>query len=519
MLDRAAPRDATQNCTDVVPAKSPEKRHDCRGIREQMTCFPLLAWTIALILGFGWLAGASAAPPQKKPTPKDGETTTAVSPPAKPPRKGSRKKKERDKYSVEGIADYATNRFLMHTDLSDEESEELLDRLETMLDLISKYWRQHPSGVIEMFVVKDIKKWPDGAIPEEGLKSIQGGAGLTVTRKMIAGDAWLAKAVVYAIADRGTPQHEVVHAYCGQAFGRVGPLWYSEGMAEMGQYWRANDYGVNANPGVIRYLRTTPPKTIDEIVHAQEFTGDSWQNYAWRWALCHLLAHNKNYEDDFSSLGLQLLNAQPGASFDRTFGPRVKEIDFEYKQFLKNIEAGFRNDLCSWDWKSKATLTKNGKIFTCKIEAGKGWQPSKLKVVEGEDYEFSVAGKWNLKEGETSVDADGNADGTGRLIGALLTESAQGYELSEPFKLGKFGSFTSPGSGILFLRCREKWSSIADNRNAVVVKLKLKNKGQPLPPPKEKDADDKKKIVEKNESLNEKPKTPTESAAGADEDD
>ncbi|HEY2251781.1 MAG TPA: hypothetical protein VGH74_11995, partial [Planctomycetaceae bacterium] len=118
----------------------------------------------------------------------------------------NRKRKDKDKNSIAGVGNFASNYFLVHTDLPDEKAEELLDRLETMLGLISKYWNRPPSGVIEMFVVHDLKAWPPGSIPEEGLDSIEGGAGVTVTKRIGSGDAFFAKAVVYAIADRGTPQ-------------------------------------------------------------------------------------------------------------------------------------------------------------------------------------------------------------------------------------------------------------------------------------------------------------------------
>jgi hypothetical protein len=378
-----------------------------------------------------------------------------------------------------------------------------------MLELISKYWGRNSVGVIEMFVVKDLSKWPGGAIPDEGLASIRGGAGITVTRRLQSGDGFLAKAIVYAIADRGTPQHEVVHAYCGQAFGRTGPLWYSEGMAEMGQYWRVNDLSVNANPSVIRYLRNSEPKSLREIVYAQEITGDSWQNYAWRWALCHLLATNTNYHTRFHVLGLALLTNQPDASFEQAFGAMAQEISFEYRQFLRNVEMGYRADLCSWDWKAKFKLAKTGNTTQAKIDAGKGWQPSRLILTEGEEYEYSVSGKWSTKENGPCVDPDGDASGRGRLIGALLTEVNGDYHLSEPFELGRFDSFKSPGPGNLYLRCRDEWSSIADNRDSVTVRLKLKRKGEPLAPPKEDDG--KKRPAEKASS----DKTPTDKALTA----
>ena len=109
------------------------------------------------------------------------------------------------------------------------------EQLENMLRLISKYWAQPNRKTIECFVVKDLENWPPNSIPPVGLASIQGKAGVTATTVRSLGRQFDAKAVVYAYANRGTPQHEAVHAYCGQTFGRTGPLWYAEGMAEMGK--------------------------------------------------------------------------------------------------------------------------------------------------------------------------------------------------------------------------------------------------------------------------------------------
>lgn len=413
--------------------------------------------------------------------------------PVKKDRK-SRRKKDANK-QAEGVADYASPHFLVHTDLADEEAEDLLDRLETMLSLISKYWGRPASGVIEMFVVKDLGKWPRQVFAPEGLECIEQGAGITVTTQITNGRTFVAKSTVYAIADRGTPQHEAVHAYCHHTFGRTGPVWYSEGMAEMGQYWRNDNSNVSAHPAVIQYLRESEPKTLDEIVNAREFTGDSWQNYAWRWALCHLLASNTNYAPRFRLLGLGLLTKDPEASFEQTYGDMAREISFEYRQFLQNLETGCRADLCSWDWKAKFKLVKGAQTTTVKIDAARGWQPARLIVMAGQEYEYSAAGMWYTAADAEPVDPDGNADGAGRLVGALLTDEGGDYKLSEPFELGRFGSLTAPGEGNLYLRCREGWAGLADNRGNVTVKLKLKGKGAPLAPPK--NEPDKKKPTDK----------------------
>lgn len=368
------------------------------------------------------------------------------------------------------ISDFRSRNFIIHTDLPKTEAEELLKKLETMLTSISKYWGRPLSGTIECYVVKDLKVWPDGVIEERAIPFLQTGGGLTATQKISRGPQFVAKSVVYAVAERGTTQHEAVHAYCSQTFGSTGPTWYSEGMAEMGQYWREGDLSVNAHDIVIDYLTKSRPKPLTEIVSPDEKTGDSWQNYAWRWALCHLLAHNGNYSSRFRPLGLNLLTGG-NASFEQIYGSMAKEITFEYHVFLHDLEKGYRADLCTWDWKAKFKRMQSSVPAVAKIEALRGWQPARIELVEGEEYEFQTTGTWNLAKGE-SCDANGKPDGKGRLVGIVFDD----YKLREPFDLGVDGTFTAKISGDLYLRCREPWGQLGDNSGSVSVKFNLKKK-------------------------------------------
>jgi hypothetical protein len=377
-----------------------------------------------------------------------------------------------------GPTDYRSQNFYIHTDLSADDAKDLLERLETMLSIISSYWARPCSGVIECYVVEDLSRWPQGALPKEGLGHIQAGAGVTITATLSSkGGDFLAKSVVYAVADRGTPQHEAVHAYCGQTFGTTGPVWYSEGMAEMGQYWRKDEksaQSVHIHDVVLDYLRGSEPKSLNEIVNGEEFTGDSWQNYAWRWALCHLLANNTNYAPKFRPLGLALLKKQE-TSFEAVYGDMAREIMFEYRFFLKHLEQGYRADLCSWDWKRKFRSPKGSATVTAKIRADRGWQPSGVIVTGGVDYEYKGAGTWQTTEDGANLTADGDAsDGPGRLLGVVMDTTK--YELGEPIELGADGSFTAPTGGQLYLRCRDKWGEVADNKGTVTVKLKARSK-------------------------------------------
>lgn len=365
--------------------------------------------------------------------------------------------------------DYRSQHFYIHTDLSPTEAKEVLDRPEAMLKLMSKYWGRPPSGIIECYVVKDKAKWAGVPINPFGWASIEGGGGVTLSQKLSRGEQFVARSTVYAISEHGTPQHEAVHAFCYQTFGRTGPTWYSEGMAEIGNYWREGEKFVNVPKEVAQYLRTSTPKSLAEIVDPDQYTGDSWQNYAWRWALCHLLDFSPNYSARFRELGLGLLQGKD-VSFEKTFGGVAREIDFEYQVFLKHFDNGYRVDLCSWDWKSKFVPLVGSRPTTIKIFAAKGWQASHALVNAGEEYQYKATGAWSFSKEATPVNADGESSGAGRLVGIVM----QDYTLGEPFELGADGSFTAPRSGKLFLRCKDAWNELADNKGVVTVRLKAK---------------------------------------------
>ena len=319
-----------------------------------------------------------------------------------------------------------------------------------------------------------------------GCAKIQEHAGITLIETLTLGDKPVsAKAVVYAVADHGTPQHEAVHAYCGQAFGRTGPLWYAEGMAEMGQYWRQGDSSVHCHPFVIKYIRANRPKPLSEILaddgvarpgRPSSMTGDSWQNYAWRWALCHLLANNPNYAARFRPLGLAYLTAGPG-SFTDAYGSMLHEIDFEYRFFLRHLDDGYRVNLCSWDWKCKFNAP-GGSAMTAHswpITAG-----NRRALVAGDTkYNYSASGQWQTSKHGPLTSADGQPDGVGRLEGIVFKD----FVLGEPFSLGAYGTFTAPSDGQLFLRCRDSWNELADNKGTITFKIKQSGQGLDLPRP------------------------------------
>jgi hypothetical protein len=112
------------------------------------------------------------------------------------------------------------------------------------------------------------------------------------------------------------------------------------------------------------------------------------------------------------------------------------------------------------------------------VAANRGWQASGAIVSPGNRYDYSASGVWHTSKDGPELTADGQG-GVGQLEGVIFKD----YVLSEPFALGSYGSFTPPSEGRLFLRCRDKWNELADNKGAMTVKIKLSSTGPELPRP------------------------------------
>ena len=271
----------------------------------------------------------------------------------------------------------------------------------------------------------------------------------------------------------------------------------------------------------MQYLQSAEMKKLDEIVYGDQYTGDSWQEYAWRWALCHLLANNPNYADRFRPLGLGLLNGRD-VDFRQVYGAMYREILFEYEFFINHLDQGLRADLISFDWNRKFRKSLSNSPAKAKITANRGWQPSGLMVDSQTKYQFSAEGQWTLAKDGPTLDSNGNTvvappepdsatddtgvvstakaspdasaelesdDGqqprAGQLVGIVLTfDEKTGYHLSKPFSLGRFGTFTAPATGNLYLRCNDRWNEIADNLGEVSALIKEDGPGSPLREPR-----------------------------------
>lgn len=423
--------------------------------------------------------------------------------------------------------------FRLHTDLAPADGRLYLKRAETTLRRVQQYWQRPLRGKIECYLVHDLARWPADRLPHPQaavlLRRVGGGID---QQPVTAGRQTTMRAIVYAMAQPGILEHEVVHAYCLQTFGRGGPDWYKEGMAQQICISSRGRDGVQGPAEVMAYLRKSEIREIEAVVSGDDFTapitasfsriaqetlamprghGDrsspSWQakdetalrkakeSYYWSWALCHLLNNNPTYRRRFRLLGAGMLHGYD-VDFDKAFGPVADRLAFEYRFFVARCRPGYRVDLCRWDWRKRFARLDGATPCSVRIRAAFGYQATGIHVTRGTFYRHTTSGTWKTETAGPPTTCAGREDGRGCLVGVVMYEeqleggaaeragggvpSGEGkpdarskgglrYALSEPFELGEHGMWTVPVSGSLYVRCRDGWGALADNEGTVTM--------------------------------------------------
>jgi hypothetical protein len=198
-------------------------------------------------------------------------------------------------------------------------------------------------------------------------------------------------------------------------------------------------------------------RTLDKAITA----------YRWSWALCHFLAENENYREQFGKLGqIYLTGARP--RFDHVFADHGGQIEAEFRQFMQQLGQGYRVDLCHWDWNNVNKPIHKGQKAKTKVCSRRGFQTSGFLVNKGSTYAIETVGRWSITSDGAELDANGQADGAGVLTANVLT----GTQMGPPIEIGVDGTFIAEESGTLFFRCRDSWLELADNRGCIRVSIR-----------------------------------------------
>lgn len=230
----------------------------------------------------------------------------------------------------------------VQTDLELSSAKVLCGQLDAVAEQLAAEYEKPLREPISVLVVENLTNWPAGSIPDDARKQIAAKAGTTITERLTDDEKVVSvRSTVYSCADGRTPQHELVHAYCWQTFGRVGPDWFAEGLAELFANRRPDKTGVQAPGYVIEYLKNDKaPPSPAAIVADQLGDRELWQKYAHRWALCYLLSQHPDYAATFRQFSRELLGGkQP--DFTRAFADDHALQVREYLQFLRDMAPGY----------------------------------------------------------------------------------------------------------------------------------------------------------------------------------
>ncbi len=389
----------------------------------------------------------------------------------------------------------------LYTDLSTPQAHALLERLEATLDFVSAYWKRPLRGTIQCYVAEHLDNWHDRELPHPMARILIGRVGgAAIAVRVVDAERESHKIVVLAAARPGVAEHEVVHAYCGQTFGTTGPLWYREGMAQMLTSGHDVTHGLDFPPEIQACLTADKKQSLAKVVQSGQnvqqlcdsfddktaahdglvglVPDSAWNNadiqsledikhtYAWSWLACQLLEHNPNYRSRFQTLGQDYLVGRK-ETFSKHFDPVARELLFEYEFTVAHMTPGYRVDLCAWDWSKRIRRLTGNRPYRVRVDAARGYQASGLVVTARESYAYKATGSWTTDAQAGATSADGRRQDRGRLEAVVMRD----YQLSEPILLGREGTFSAPGDGQLYLRCRDHWGQLGDNDGSVVVAL------------------------------------------------
>ncbi len=405
-------------------------------------------------------------------------------------------------------SNYRTTNFSLWTDLPETEAQQLVDRLETTLNKAEDYWKRPQRGSIQCFVARNLEAWHDRELPNPMARlliSRVGGVAVSYPDNDAGGNR--SRIVVFAAARPGVPEHETIHAYCGQTFGTTGPTWYREGMAQVlaSDQSAVGEDGLQFPEDIAESLVNGPTMSLNAVVLSGDnikklcdsleakavahvglvglvpdsqwndddtrSLGDIKATYAWSWLTCQFLEHNPNYQSRFRAMGQEYLVKQDTNAFSKWFDPVAPQLKFEYDFMVNHLSPGYRVDLCAWDWNKRWKSLDRCRNVRTKVLAARGFQPTGLLVTTGEVCSIQAVGTWTIQKQGTALTARGGPDGNGQLEAVLLKD----FQLSEPFLLNSDSQFTAPQDGQLYLRCRDAWSALGDNEGSLAVSISRVN--------------------------------------------
>ena len=297
--------------------------------------------------------------------------------------------------------------------------------------------------------------------------------------------------------------HEGTHSVMNRIFGRLGPAWYREGIAELVATHQYSDGKLKLAHfpsdkkkveqwGRIRIvkdqIREGKIRSIQSIVGARPREFLNVESYAWSWALQVFAHHHPLFGQTFVNLQNEMYLSTDGVThrFLQSYHANQHEFDSAWSLFLHHLDYGY--DLKREIIAHKKTLIPLSKqIATTSIDVTMGWQStgfvlpnnSVLDIVAGGRFRVAQDSQpwWCEPQGVTLEYYQGHP--LGMLLAVVVnSKAADSVEaFTHPTAIGRRGQITTIRGGILYLRINERADKLEDNQGTISVKVKLKSAG------------------------------------------
>ena len=298
--------------------------------------------------------------------------------------------------------------------------------------------------------------------------------------------------------------HEGTHAVMNKIFGRVGPVWYREGMAELlathqyrdGKLW-LNVFPENRSQvehwGRIKIVREDESQNgvrpIAEIVSLPTRAFLSSDAYAWTWALQSFFHRQPKYASLRRSLLEEMKYSERGVTeaFLRGYQRQRAELDYEWNLFVQHLDYGYDSSYETIVRAEDVVELADDRIHTVKIDAGKGWQAAGIRIGPGGQIDLVSKGRYRVRQ-ETKPDAPPvpwicepqgitieyyQGRPLGQLLGAIVPEDASARESRfDPVPIGRRGQMSTKSGGQLYFRINERADRLVDNEGQITVKIR-----------------------------------------------
>lgn len=303
--------------------------------------------------------------------------------------------------------------------------------------------------------------------------------------------------------------HEATHCYMTILGGRLPPLWYVEGMAELfGTHHiaangkitfrtfpqRAADYAGHGRITIIREeIAAGRGLTLDavEALDSNEFLKN--ESYGWSWGLCEFLEHHPRWREPFHSLARNFNYREFDRAYQAAFDESRNELRAEWTLFASTIHEGIDFERAAVRFGDARPLAA-GASQKVEVKSDRGWQSTGLILEAGVDYEVTATGRATLAsipkpwisepQGMTIRYVEGHP--MGQLLGWLAPipagaeRSGQDSEdrLRRKLAVIQFGPhtvFRADQGGLLLLRVNDRDSELQDNKGSYQVEVRQRS--------------------------------------------